>query len=286
MKKLILIHNPGAGVYNKSALKQLLSNQLSPYFEYTYEVSQNYTDFINKIDLAILQKPSIIAICGGDGSISSAAKKIINTQILLGIIPSGSGNGFANSLGITNIKLACIALIKCKHITVDTLSINEKICINVSGVGFDAHVSSLFAKETKRGFFKYLKIVLREFRQKDYKVSIQAEGQKIEKNVLFLSIANSNQWGNQIKINPNANMQDGKFEIIALEQISFWEIFKFIYYLLTNKAHTYPKVTFISTKNAIIEVVDAPLHIDGEYMGNINKLLTVKMFEKKLNVIV
>ena len=104
----------------------------------------------------------IIAV-GGDGTVNECFPPLINTPIALGIIPCGSGNGFARYLGMdTNPAVAIKQLISCETKNIDTCSVNNMPFVNVSGVGFDAHIASLFSKLKKRGFINYIKLIFKE----------------------------------------------------------------------------------------------------------------------------
>jgi len=202
----------------------------------------------------------------------------------LGIVPTGSGNGLANTLGITSITKALEVISQKRTVQIDSLLVNNEFSINVSGLGFDAHVAHLFSKEIKRGFWKYLQIVMKEFKHKSYEIEIDCEGKQLKKNCLLVSIANSNQWGNNIKINPHSSVTDGTFEIIALEKMYYWHIPKLLFYLLNQKVDQHNKVHVISGKQAKIKANNVPLHIDGDYHGNITTEVNINLIPQSINV--
>jgi diacylglycerol kinase family enzyme len=103
----------------------------------------------------------------------------------MGIIPIGSGNGLARHLNLPMDTAEAIKVLnraKSKHI--DTARINGQPFVNVAGLGFDAHIAHLFAREKKRGPLPYVKIATNEFqRYKPRHYEITIEG----KNILSIS---------------------------------------------------------------------------------------------------
>jgi len=285
MQRVVIIHNPSSGILPVEKLSQQIQEKLSSSYDIEYHISQSFMDLKEYLEKAILTKPFAIIACGGDGTINTIAAKLVNSPIKLGIIPSGSGNGFAKTLGITSIQTAIEKLILGNIKNIDTLMINNQFCCNVAGIGFDAHVAGLFAKEKKRGFWKYLKIVITEYRNKSYPIKIVTPLTTIEKNVLLTSIANSNQWGNNVIINPKGTLTDGKFELICIEPLHFWQIPQVVWCLFQHKIHQHKKVTILETSEATIFADNLPLQIDGEYMGQVSEKIIISLLPASLQII-
>jgi len=285
MLNVVIIHNPSSGVLPVEQIRKIILEKLSSTYTIDYHVTKSFEDLKDYCEKAIFKNPYAIIACGGDGTINMVASKLINSNIKLGIIPSGSGNGFAKTLGLTSIKTALDKLIDGKVQKIDTLEVNNQFCCNVAGIGFDAHVAGLFANEKKRGFWKYLKIVIKEYHNKSYPIKIIANQRTFQKNVLLTSIANSNQWGNNVFINPKGTLTDGKFELICLEPLHFWEIPKVVLYLFKHKIHLHKKATIITTAQAEIFASNVPLQIDGEYMGLVPEKISISLLPASLQII-
>lgn len=291
MKKVLIIHNPGSGTNDIKAVQNQLVAKLETIFKLDYQITQSFDHLISLCQPASVSQYDFIIACGGDGTINAVGKHLTQQPIPLGIIPSGSGNGLANSLGITSIEKAINTIISQQTTCIDTLLITNgtsqpEFGLNVSGIGFDAHVAQLFSEEKKRGFWKYLQIVIKEFKNKSYRVKIVTEDKTIEIDSLLVSIANSNQWGNHIKINPNSSLTDGTFELICLEQLDYWHIPKLIRSLYKGTLEKHKKVHIFTSKNAKIYASHAPLHIDGDYIGNVKTHVTIEILPKSLAVFV
>lgn len=285
MKKALIIHNPKSGTTKADKIKAMVLEKLSPYFDINYQLNHSYEEFKSLLSTDNFNQYQIVIAIGGDGTINAIAKELIKSNAVLGIIPTGSGNGFANTLGISSIPKAIAIITKGNQKKVDAVLINNQLSFNVSGIGFDAEVAQSFGKHRKRGFIKYLKIILTEYKHKSYPIKITANGETTESLFLFLSIANSNQWGNNIIINPNSSLTDGIFELIGLKKMSIIGLPKLLYYILKGKLIKHPKAFHISASHAIIEVKNAPLHIDGDYFGNTTETITVQSIPNALKII-
>lgn len=282
--RALLIHNPTAGVQNQAKIKELLLKSFHPIYDLTYVQTQSAQHFNEVVNGADFEESNIVLACGGDGTINTIAAKVFNTHKVLGILPTGSGNGLAKSIGFNSLQASIEAVLAQKEIKIDVLQINGNPSFNVSGIGFDAHVAKLFEKEIRRGFWTYLRIVLKEMRHKSLHMKIDCDGLKMEGDYWLLSIANSNQWGNNIYINPAGSLQDGVFELVAIERLYWYEIPKLLFLLLQKQIHQHPKVHVLSGKRANIEVSNAPLHLDGDYFGNIKERVQVDIEPAKLRI--
>ena len=284
MIKAFLIHNPISGVQNAEKIKLQLLNEFEPIFDLSYQQTKSSQHFNELLDSKEFEEASVILVCGGDGTVNVVAASVAEQAKILGILPAGSGNGLAKSLGIQSLKQGIFKVKNQVKTQIDILKINDQYSFNVSGIGFDAHVASLFEKASKRGFFTYLRIVLKELRHKSFQMSIRCDDSHLVGDLWLLSIANSNQWGNNIYINPMGSLQDEVFELVGIEKLYLYEVPKFLYLLLRKRVQTHPKVHILTGKEAHIRVNNAPLHIDGDYHGNIKEEVHVSIHPLKLRI--
>src|SRR5436190_15269537 len=150
---------------------------------------------------AVAQGFTRVFAIGGDGTVNEVAQGLVHTDTALGIIPKGSGNGLARHLHIPLKAHAALRLLdKYKILPIDTLRINDKLSINVSGIGFDAHVAGKFGKNGKRGLINYGKLVMQEFPgYKEFPLEIDVDDVKLRRKSFILAFANSSQFGNNAK---------------------------------------------------------------------------------------
>jgi diacylglycerol kinase (ATP) len=213
---------------------------------------------------------------------------IINTQVALGIIPMGSGNGLARSLRIPfNIKKAVKTISDYNLQSIDTGEVNGIGFINLAGIGFDAHVAGIFHNSQRRGLFSYVKIILREFnRFTEESLEIHLEGKTIQTNAFLLAVCNGPQFGNDAIIAPLASLRDGIFHLTILKRLKWFDAPRLAYKLFKGTIHLDSISDCYSAKSlTIIRGKNGLMNIDGEPIMLSNNLQIV-MRPLSMNVIV
>ncbi|HBS86305.1 MAG: hypothetical protein A2W91_09635 [Bacteroidetes bacterium GWF2_38_335] len=266
MKKVVFIINPVSG-RKKTDLQKLISS-LSPE---GYEISIKTTEYCNhakKItEDSVKNGAEIVVAVGGDGTVNEVASALSGTSIEMGIIPTGSGNGLARFLKIPTNPIDAIKLVYSgKTIKADTISINDRISVNMSGTGFDAHIANLFSKSKKRGFFSYLRIIISEFfSYKSANYTIETENNELSTKAFLLSFANSNQWGNKALISPESSLNDGVMELVILKPFLLIHIPVLVYRLFNGTIHESKHIHYIKGTQFIIRNQrKMEFHADGE----------------------
>jgi diacylglycerol kinase family enzyme len=129
----------------------------------------------------------MVVAVGGDGSINEVSQSLVHSNTILGILPSGSGNGFAMHLGIgRNIKKAFQFLNEGKILTIDTCLMNDRPYVNLAGMGFDAEVSARIKGSKLRGFLGYLVYSIQEaFAYKMQDFELEMDGKKNPKELFY-----------------------------------------------------------------------------------------------------
>ena len=230
----------------------------------------------------------VFIAAGGDGTVHSVATKLIGSNKMLGVLPMGSGNGFAREFGFSPILRPLINDIeRGESIDMDVLEINNTLCLNVAGIGLDSFVAHSFAKLRIRGFFPYVWLTLKTFLQlRPVHVTLQIGGEKVISEELFvLTIANIRQFGNNAFIAPGAVPNDGKMDLVLIKP--FPKILGpiFVIRLFTKKINRSKYVTHIQTdKEVIIKTDENRFHIDGEPV-NISGEISVRIRRDALKVL-
>ncbi len=230
-----------------------------------------------------------IVICGGDGSINQVACALLNIKINIGIIPMGSGNGLAFAAGIPKNPVKALDIIfKNKAIAIDAFFINKKFSCMLCGIGFDAQVAHDFAAQPGRGLSTYARQTVKNFfKATPYPFVIKANGNIIRTDAFFISIANSNQFGNNITIAPKASLSDGLLDVVIVKKTSKINfVYSIIKQIRSGKISSAEEGTetiqyFHTKKIAIENTGNAPLHIDGE-PAETASLFTIEIIEKAL----
>lgn len=210
----------------------------------------------------------VIAAVGGDGTVNEVASAIAGTNTTLGIIPYGSGNGLSRFLNIPmNAEGAIKAINTGKVISIDAAKLNNRWFFNMAGMGFDAHISQVFALGSeKRGFFNYFKSSLQEvttYRSQNYKINI--DGRTLEREAFMLSFANSSQYGNNAHVSPTASVQDGLLDVCVIKPFPLYRFPEMGLRMFTKTAEGSKFVEIIKGKHiTVTREQSGPIHLDGE----------------------
>ncbi len=266
-RKILFIVNPNAGKRISDHIISTIRNEFPENIYYQIAVWKDKDHFEEISELLLTQGYTDAVAVGGDGTVNHVAKTILNTQIRLGIVPIGSGNGLARSLGLSmNIKEVIQQIIEGRSCTIDHGKVNGIPFFCTSGIGFDAHIGDLFSKMTKRGLQGYVKITFRElfkYRAKSY--SLEFNGTNIQRKAFLITVANAGQYGNDFYIAPEASMQDGLFHVAILKPFNFINVFGILTKILVKKAHLSRNIeTFVTNKIKITRENKDSIHFDGE----------------------
>lgn len=283
MKNVAFIINPNSAKGNYApVLNQIKKKVENPNFY----ISESFDGTENFIDENFEQTEIFVAI-GGDGTISSVAQKLINTEKILAIFPAGSGNGFSNETNFHKNLDELLEKIKAKKTRqIDTFLVNNHLSINVSGTGFDGKVVKEFEK-TSRGFKNYIKVSVQTFfSYKPIKVKFSDEKLKIHNGrYLMLNIANTRQFGNNAYIAPHASKSDGLMEVVLVKKFPLYYSLLFALKMFTKKLKDDDYLTYLSVPEIDFEVNTKNWHIDGDFK-KIESPIHAKVLPKSLKILV
>lgn len=230
----------------------------------------------------------VFVAAGGDGTVHTVATQLVGSEKIFGVLPLGSGNGFAKEFGFKmNIKSLLSNIEKGESMDIDVIEINNHLCLNVAGIGLDSFVAHSFNELKLRGFLPYVWLTLKTFLQlKPFTVNVKSGDDILFSGKLFvLTIANTRQFGNNAFIAPRARPNDGKIDLVMIKPFPKILGGVFILRLFTKHINKSKYVTTISTdKEVIIETLETRFHIDGEPL-DINDRVVVKLKKDKLKVL-
>ncbi|SIT07299.1 diacylglycerol/lipid kinase family protein [Chryseobacterium gambrini] len=283
MEKVAFIINPFSAKKNyQPFLNELKAKVKDPLYYISESIpgtDQFIQDHFNDVDI-------FVAI-GGDGTISTVARNLINTEKILAIFPAGSGNGFSNETQFSKNLDELLEKIRTKNSRkIDTFTVNERLSINVSGTGFDGKVVKEFEKTT-RGFKNYIKVSFKTFfSYKPIKLKFFDEKYKqYNGKYLMVNIANTRQFGNNAYIAPHASKSDGLVDMVLVKKFPFFYSMLFAFRMFTKKLKQDDYITYLPVSEIEFKVNTKNWHLDGEF-NKIKSPVHVKVKPSSLRILI
>jgi diacylglycerol kinase (ATP) len=284
-RKIIYIINPISGTKSKSDLQKFVEAETkekgTPFFVFPSVADGNYS-FLDSIIKE--EKITDVVIAGGDGTISSVVGSLLKEDVDFGIIPCGSGNGLAHTAKISKQPAKALDIIfNGKASAIDGFFVNDRFACMLAGLGFDAKVAHEFADHPKRGLMTYAQLTLKNFFSiNPFRFELKFENRTLDIDAFFMSVANSNQFGNNFTIAPKASLSDGLLDIVivtsqnkvsfvlqTLKQMAGWNVLEASSVVAKKSGVIY----FQTGKLEIINHSQAPLHVDGDPAETPEKLI-------------
>lgn len=240
------------------------------------------------IPRAIADGVDAVYAVGGDGTVHEIAKRLIGTPVALGVLPVGSGNGFARHLGLPmDLRASLRACRGLRVETIDTATVNGAPFIGMMGLGFDAWIADAFANAGARGLVTYVRVGLRGFAgyaSDEYAIGI--DGTWTTRRALVVAVANASQYGNNARIAPLASLQDGMLDVTVVERATFITAPLLMARLFSGRLHhARGVVTMRGQRVEIVRGSAGPAHLDGEPM-TLPEALDVRVVPRSLRVVV
>lgn len=285
-KRVMFILNPIAGHGLNENIVAVANETLS---KYAIESVFKKTEFAGHATTlaaeAVRDKVNLVVCVGGDGTVNETAQVLKDSETALAIIPTGSGNGLARHLRIPmDYKKAIALLIEGKQVAIDTFLVNGRFAVNLVGVGFDALVAHRFAALKVRGLKSYINTVIRSISDFEEMKFIDVEGK--QQRAWMMCIANSSQFGNNARIAPHAQVNDGLLDIVLVKRPSIMQMIPFAVKMFNGKLGTSNSYKCIKAKKYSAQFNNTqPLHIDGEPAGMVSSV-EVQIIPQSLNIII
>ena len=284
--KILFVINPVSGAKTKIAWEPVIRD----YFV-NHQHSFDFFLLTGKDDATSLQywiqklKPQRVIAVGGDGTVTFVAEQLLGTNIPMGILPAGSANGMAKELNIPTEADAALDIVLNGEIKrCDVIKINDdKTCLHLSDLGFNAQLVKYFEQGNLRGKLGYfLKVFKALWRKRKMNVTIQTNKEEIKRRAFMVVIANASKYGTGALINPEGDLDDGFFEIVVVRRINFFSILKMF---LQFKRFNPKKVELFQAESAVI-TTEKKVHfqVDGEYLGRVTKV-TAEILKAQLLLI-
>lgn len=228
----------------------------------------------------------VVIACGGDGTVNEVGMALLGTDMPLGIIPNGSGNGLARELRIPmTLEKAVDVLLRHETMRIDTCTCNGEPFFVTCGIGFDGKVTYAFHQQEGRGVVNYISGSVSsyiDYTSGDYEVTI--DGNKYATKAFLIAVANASQYGNNAYIAPTASMNDGLLNVTVIKDFPKDEAGAIAFRLFKGDLYENRYAELYEGKDITIETSEPMLyHIDGE-PRNATKSLHVTVVPGNLTV--
>jgi YegS/Rv2252/BmrU family lipid kinase len=275
-RKMIYLVNPISGAVKKEGIRELIDQETAARnipFEIVPTNAKGDYDFLK--ERIETEGITDIVVVGGDGTVNQTIAALKDTPVHFGIIPMGSGNGLALAAGIPKKPLEALKLIfEGQPFKTDAFLINNHFSCMLSGIGFDAQVAHDFATKASRGLFTYTQqSIINYFKAHPYQFEVVLDDFSFFTDAFFISIANSNQFGNNFTIAPSASLSDGLLDIVIVQKMNKAKLpFAILRQIRGNNKleqlvqdATHKNILYFQTPALQIRNLKlAPFHIDGE----------------------
>ena len=275
--KILFIINPTSGATsNDDAILSIhkTAAQKKVDFKFFYTSSQSEDELIQ--GQLKDYKPDRVVACGGDGTVQTVGRNLMNKNIPMGILPLGSANGLATALGLSEDLDEAVRLVfrTTKIVQLDLLRFNKKdICTHLADIGINAKMIKNYEEKGEKGMLGYAKFLFQSIKESPLlSYTIKTPEKLYEKEGYMIVIGNANMYGTGIQIS-EGSVSDGKFEICNIPKVALDEAIKAgltKFNVFLDKDMFADVVSCTEAEIKIDRKVD--FQIDGEYMGEIDYL--------------
>lgn len=277
-RKILFIINPISGSRHRTDIKNEISTQCGRHLLYPVFMETKGQNDEETIRQQIKEhSPDIVVAVGGDGTVNLLASLLINRNIKLGIIPTGSANGMAFELNIpAKIEQALSIIAKGVSKPIDLLMINGKhLAVHLSDLGMNARIIKRFDKEKIRGIYGYARQFFKELKSPShFHCIVQCKGKRQRKyKAVMVVMLNTHFYGTGAIINPMGKINDGLFEIVVIKPYPWHYLFRMVIAFFSGNIHRLRHVRIVSCKHAKI-MLQKPqdLQVDGEPTGEVKNI--------------
>lgn len=268
--KTHIIVNPFSGTFKKSDFREKFYKR---YPNYTPFVKVFYTEreghAIELTQKAVQEGVAQVFVLGGDGTLNEVASVLVHTPVVLGVLPGGSGNGFATHIGMTrNVWKALDILLsgKTKQILADTIQVNNQFCLNMCGVGFDARVAYFLRGQKSRGLWLYVRTFIKQLKAlRPIDLEVEDESGKRQRSYLLALVANGSMYGYDFVMAPGADVSDNQLDLLLIYKTHWFNYLLALPKVFKRTIHTLPFVEYKTVRWVKIRALKTDFwHLDGE----------------------
>jgi diacylglycerol kinase family enzyme len=284
MRKVRVLINPksGIGTGSGAVLKAIREAWDTPENDLTFQFSLSAEDGITKPCRAVSEGVHTVLVAGGDGMINTIGSVLVGTDVELGVIPAGSGNGFARHFNLSlDPAKAAAALTDARPAKIDVGRMNNQPFFVTCSMAWDAALVRTFEKFPIRGPMPYILAgvyELFEYTPQPFEVEIDGAPLELEDAPMVFTAANLTQFGNNARIAPNAEASDGHLELVYIYKRDVPKAIANFHRFFDGTLNRLPEVYSRSFKTLqVTRSTAGPVQVDGELVNAPAKIrITVK----------
>jgi len=216
---------------------------------------------------------STLVAVGGDGTWSNVGNAILKSgrPVKLGLVPGGTGCDLAKSLGIPakDVRAAGRVILDGHTRRIDVGRIEERYFLNIAGFGYDiAVIEDSWTVGYLEGEFLYLYCAIRQLGSfPGFPVEVAVDGgPSVHHELLMLILANARVFGGGFQIAPDADLGDGRLDVMAFRNMGFWERVGIMVKLLRGTHRASPQVAVSTASSLTLRFPSPPAYeTDGEW---------------------
>lgn len=220
---------------------------------------------------AVERRPDVLAVVGGDGVVNAAVQAVAGTKVAVGVIPAGTGNDVARSLGIPRDDHAAAADVVARGPvrTIDAVRCDGRWFAGVAGAGFDSMVTERANRMTRpRGQARYIAALAAELRVlRPWPFTLKLDGRTWQTEAVLVAVGNGVSYGGGMRICPNAALDDGMLDVTVVGPVSRRELVRFFPLVYQGRHLGHPAVTTLRARTVSLAGPDVTAYADGEPFG-------------------
>lgn len=271
---ILFIVNPAAGKSKASKLIPKITSHMENRKIHFKIINTEYPGHAKELASKAKEEGfDMVVAVGGDGTLYEVVNGGVGKDIKIGVIPAGTGNDLAKTLLIPRDTIGALdVIIAGKEKKIDLGKINGHYFINVAGAGFDCDVlvETQKLKKYLSGILAYIVGIFKALiNYKPRKMELILDGKKLSEQVFLIAIANGKYYGGGMKVAPDADIQDGYFDICVVKHVSKLTVIKLLKTFVNGEHTKHPRVDTYKAKT--IEIYSEkpfPVNADGEIAGS------------------
>ena len=278
IEKIHFVLNPKAGNGISLKIFQEIEGELkSNNVKYTLFKSQGKNDIFNHVMSDEIPACDVICAMGGDGTIHEITDGLMQSgkasDLAFSIIPSGTGNAFAQTLGELKPKKAIQKILDGERLKIDAMEIKQgsktSYAVNIIGWGMASRVNQISDQLRILGGIRYnIASLIGIATMKKKKLILRMDDEVINEDALFFLALNTVYTGKGMKMAPDADFTDGLIDIIMFKSATKLQVVNIFLKLFSGKHIFDPRVTYKQVESFRLESEGDDLNIDGENQGH------------------